>query len=659
MINSLRDIINESVDGLVDEMGIKKPERLAQSHIGRQRQQTVDRQRTLANRPVTRTFEEVSVDLLRLMKALPSSDIVMEQRPNERQYFPKLPQPIVTLMNELKSIDQSRFTREFGKWRDIYPTDNNSILMKTDGSDSYQRSHFPNDGIPSNLRGIGLGYKLYRALVRKVGYISSNSGGSTEKDKAWGSLLSYKANPDGSPSIDDAHAIIGSGSWMVLDKGISNSNKITIAERFIQNIIGYQYTTPDRFDIDDELLAILPDEFLVKLDSNYLNSLKIDDRLTRERYEAILASASASQQRDAERMEREATERRERLAREEASTRERLAARITQFGADPDAEWNVGDFIVVKQYLYDSGYTSLPIRRVVALVNGSYYAINIKYCERLDRGEPILGQIGVDDTRITSDKSTWIKINLEAIPDLDRVNLTPAEKQYVLSLITPEERQHREEETNIANATRIEQDTIQNVERAQDRTVFGAIPESPSEMMQFLTRRPLLASIHILKKLRTGNFVKFIVLDTSQRDGLRNPFGVPVYAAIKRSNRYQSRSNRYQTIHEPEDLVGNDISPYVELINVLTGHIIHPPFSGLGLTAYKLAPVSEVDKLQVRGGDHYYIANHMNKWGIFAKASYTTRNTIDQPFIYLRVGTGLCSVRLDLLRKVVGEPYAI
>jgi hypothetical protein len=91
------------------------------------------------------------------------------------------------------------------------------------------------------------------------------------------------------------------------------------------------------------------------------------------------------------------------------------------------------------------------------------------------------------------------------------------------------------------------------------------------------------------------------------------------------------------------------------LINVVTGKTVEGPFVGMGLVALSLEPVTEQDKLMARAGDHYYIANHQNNWGILSKCDYTTRNTANQPFIYLRTFGGAerpTPVRLDLLRKI-------
>jgi hypothetical protein len=115
-----------------------------------------------------------------------------------------------------------------------------------------------------------------------------------------------------------------------------------------------------------------------------------------------------------------------------------------------------------------------------------------------------------------------------------------------------------------------------------------------------------------------------------------------------------------RSVENPEELISNPRN--IVLINLVTGKAIQPPFTGLGLTAYRIEPVTEEDKLRARGGDHYYIANHMNNWGILAKCDYTTRNTANQPFIYMNTfggGERPTAVRLDLLRKLVGDPIEL
>lgn len=655
MIQSFISLVNESnsnKDGLVDEMGVKRPERLSGSEMGRIRQETIARQRELANRPQRRSFNQVAAELEQALKEVRRTSIEMERPRNTRTYYPRFPQPIVDLMNELKAIDENRFLSNFGKWRDVYPTSSGAIYFETDDESAFQRSHFPNGGIPPSLRGVGLGYKMYRALLKAAGYISSNRSGTPEKDKAWGSLLSYKPNPDGTPSEDDAHAIIGPSHWMALDKTtLSDAQKIDVATRFINSRVGFNNAKADRFDMDDELLEIMPDEVLTKLDSSYIDSLVEQGRLTEDRKRSIIAARSEAERLERERAEREEAARRERQARQEAETRQRLEGRLRQYGADPDADWNVGDFIVVKSYLYDSSYSSLPIRRVVAQSGNSYMAVRIQDAIRIDQGEIRPEQS--NDSRNTSDKTTWVKVNLDQIPDLDRVNLTAEEKAYVENFINPEEIERRRLAQKREAAARIEREREENAERARSADTFGELPDSGSALFTATQNRQSLPSIDLLKKARSGDFVKFIVLAPSQRNQLRNPYGMPVFAAFERMGRAT------RSVENPDELLSN---PNIVLLNLVTGKAIQPPFTGLGLTAYMLESVSEADKLRARGGDHYYIANHMNNWGILAKCDYTTRNTANQPFIYMNTfgsATRPTAVRLDLLRKIVGEPITI
>ena len=655
MINSFIDMVNESnlnKDGLVDEMGVKRPERLTGSEMGAIRQETIRRREQMANRPPTRSFTQVAAELEQALKTIPRTQITMEKPANTRSYYPKFPREIVELMTELKGIDESRFTSSFGYWRDVYPGMSDAIHFRTEGPSDSQRSHFPNGGIPTGLRGTGLGYKMYRTLLKYAGYISSNRSGTREKDKAWGSMLDYKANPDGSPSEDDAHAIIGPTNWMAIDKTtLQNRDKADVAQRFITGTIGLNNTKSDRFDMDDELIEVLPDTFLTQLHPSYIDELVDQNRLTPERKDQIIAARTEAQRLERERTEREDAERRERQARQEAETRQRVASRIQQYGAELDADWNIGDFIVVKSYLYDAGYTSLPIRRVVAQDGRNYIAAKISDAIRIDNGEITPGSA---DTRTTSDKTAWVKVNLESIPDLDAVNLNNVEKRYVQSLLDPEELERRRETEREADRQRIERERQENTQRAESKETFGVLPTSGRELKQLTINRTSLPSIDLLKKARTGDFVKFLILAPAQRDQLRGYTGIPVFAAFERTGR-TSRS-----VENPEELISNPRN--MVLINLVTGKAVQPPFTGLGLTAYRLEQVTEEDKLRARGGDHYYIANHMNNWGILAKCDYTTRNTANQPFIYMNTfggGERPTAVRLDLLRKLVGEPIEL
>jgi hypothetical protein len=664
MINSFIQMVNESSDqgfgqdGLVDEMGVKRPERLTGSEMGPIRQSSLDRAQQLQGRPRTKTYFELATELAQRFREIKSVDISMFQTsPNERTYYPKFDSQTRELLNKTRQAapSEDKFITDFGKWRDLFNS-SGAIHFNIDSASSHQRSHFPDGGIPIGLRGIGLGYKLYRALLRHVGYISSNRSGTNEKDKAWGSLLDQKLNPDGSVSVDDAHAIIGPANWMAIDKQLQDDAKINVAMSFITNTIGLNRTQPNRFDIDDELLEILPDDFLVKLDPAYLQSLLTDNRLTERRFNEIENSRSEADRRERERQAQAEREAQERRAREEAEVRRRLAARIQQFGADPDEDWNIGDFIVVKSYLFDQNYSRLPIRQVVAQDNdGRYVAVKISDAIAIAQGTLTPGQ--ANDTRTTNQKHEWVKVNIENIPDLTQVNLNPAEQAFIELQMDPEAAERARTQRETADRERRETERRENEERARNRETFGGLPENGSDLKseQSARNNGSIREASLLKEFRNGYFVdrlEIIVLGPQHREALRSSFGVPVFIPWTGSSRRPLPASLNTIMNDPQS---------VKLTNAVTGFTIDAPFTGLGLTAYPLSEVTVDDKLRARAGTHYYIAGHKNAFGILAKSDYGTVNTSDQKFIYVKAYGSRersVSVRLDLLRKI-GEPVEL
>lgn len=626
--------MNESAE--ITEMGVPSVARLTGSELADVRQ-----------------FTQKLGRLLALLKATRSSDITMERSGGERKYYPRFNNPeIAQVMEEMKRDNERRLLKVVGKWKDVYPNDSDAIYMKTDAPDSYQRSHFPNDGIPIGLRGTKLGAKLYRALVRTVGYISSNTGGTREKDNVWASMLEVKKDANGNLTEEDVHAIVGSSNWMALDKNLDQNTKLSAAMRFINDAIGVRRTDPEQFDMDDELFQQLPEEFLSTLSDRYLRSLVREGRITEEKYNSIRESSARAEIAARERAAREAEEARERAAREERLIRKRLIARISRFGADPDADWDVGDFIVVKDYLYRPDYEPLPIREVATYRDGQYYALNIKEMIRVQNNE--IDPLQARDNRTTRDKSAWVKVNLNEIPDLDNVNLSREEKEYIEDKLSPETAARRQEEIRAASQKRAQDQTAQNVDRANDPRTFGFAPSSASSIKDALLNRPNVENYRtLLKSFRDRTFyysMPFIVLGPPQRELMRQSWAIPVYIAWTGP----MRRPRNASI---EDLRNGT----ARLTNAVSGETIQPPYTGLNLTAYPLSEVTTADKIGARAQDHFYIAGHQNVYGVIAKSQYGAVNSSRQQFIYLNVygyaGRSV-SVRLDLLRKL-GAPQVI
>ena len=105
MINSFIELVNESntPTGLVDEMGIKKAERLSGSEMGRIRQTSLDLRNRQPVKP--KIFEEVAGELILKLRQINRSSIIVEPVSNTRNYFIKFPTDIVELMQSLKSIN--------------------------------------------------------------------------------------------------------------------------------------------------------------------------------------------------------------------------------------------------------------------------------------------------------------------------------------------------------------------------------------------------------------------------------------------------------------------------------------------------------------------------------------------------------------------------
>lgn len=647
MKSILHKLVNESQ---IDEMGIRRVERLSGSHIGRERQETVNYARQQAGRPVRRSYEEVAVELKRALKEVVRTDITMEKPGGSRYYYPRFPQAIVQLLQEAKQIDERKMREDFGRWRDVYPDDSGAVHFATDSPADFQRSHFPDGGIQPSLRGIGLGYKLYRSLLKTAGYISSNSAGTREKDKTWGSLLSYKQNPDGSPSVDDAHAIIGSGSWMAIDKGFAQSSKLSRAMDFIEQKIVFSNTEPNKFDVDDELLALFPDTFLVKLSPTYLRSLIADNRISQEKFDSIIAAASQAERAERERQAARAQAEREAMAQREETQRRAHAARIAKYGADMDADWNVGDFIVVRGYLLQD-YDTLPIRQVIAQEGQAYKAVYLRDAIRIANGTMTLGS--ANDVRSVTNKAEWVKVNLEAIPDLNVVNLNPEEKAYVQTLISPERREALNRERKQRDRDRLDREAAANAERRGNEGTYGLPITNLAELSTALSQRASLENFALINSFKSGGAGVRIIAMTTQQVNSSSSRSSDVFVPFMPSGRRGGRPVG------PEEFARS--MDRIRLINLVTGHVIEPPLAGLDLTYYILDEVSRDEKRRVRGGDAFYIANHRNVFGVLGKAEYGTRNTQDQPFIYMNVfGSNQrpTAVRLDLLRKL-SRPFTI
>lgn len=352
----------------------------------------------------SKTYNQAFSEIIKMLKEMSWKDVTFISGPVSgglRHEFPLLPEPIRLKIREAARIgvhsgndqapqvfkaktDFSQGNFSFAKTFDnSEPSTANSIFMKVESEANLQRSHFPNSGIPNAIKGTNLGYKLYRALLEKFKYLTSNTGGTVSKDWTWQSIVSNKLDSTGARTEDDVNAIVSKNSVLAMVRNLPNEKKIRICTSFIESKVETDEITKKNFVIDDELKAILPKEILSRVDP--------------------------------EKREKEEKERRER---EEKLKRERDAAALASHGSRFELyapyginahDWDIGDYVVVKQYLMQVGYTDLPVRKVVAKNGNEYTALKISDLAEYARS----GNIPSNDPRKTRDKTIWVKTDLK------------------------------------------------------------------------------------------------------------------------------------------------------------------------------------------------------------------------------------------------------
>lgn len=342
-----------------------------------------------------KTYSVAFKEIIDMLKAMSWKDITFIDGPgtSERTQFPLLPEDIRMKVRDLARIDPNKAKANFSigsytfakLFDNSAPSASSTIYMKVESESSGQRSHFPNEGIPTSLRGTNLGYKLYRALLEKFKYLRSNTGGTTAKNYAWQSLVSSKKDAQGRPTEDDVHAIVGAGAVFAMIKTIPEADKIKHVKHFLNDTgeINKGAITKRNFVIDDELKAILPDSLLAEVDPERREEA---ERLRRER-------------------EKKEREKREREALRTHSDRFELYA---PFGVDAH-DWEVGDYIVIKEYLMQVNFTDLPVRKVVEKNGNEYTAIKISDIAEYEAS----GELPSRDPRKTRNKTDWVKTRLK------------------------------------------------------------------------------------------------------------------------------------------------------------------------------------------------------------------------------------------------------
>jgi hypothetical protein len=292
--------------------------------------------------------------------------------------YPILPNNLISRINELIATNRTAAYDRIGKWygtNGVTVSDAIHFTVEREG----HRSHFPT-GIPVALRGTSnMGQKMYRSLLERFKYLRSQTNGTVEKDRVWSNIVSSKVDAAGLPTDEDVHAIVATSNVFAMIKSIPPAEKIRLAKNFIDTRLTKADITETNFGMDDELKSLFQDR-----DPDYL--LSLDPRRAAERVEIAM--------------------------------RDRLA-KFAPGGAN-DHSWDVGDLVVLKDYLLQD-YNPLPVRMVVKKTNDVYTAIKVSDVPTYIRSGSL------QDTRTTSNKQIWTKSHIGP--------LTHTEKEIVNSTI--------------------------------------------------------------------------------------------------------------------------------------------------------------------------------------------------------------------------------
>jgi ribosomal protein S18 acetylase RimI-like enzyme len=260
--------------------------------------------------------------------------------------YPVLPATVQSALSAYNAeMQRIRQTPAFGTW---YGVDGatTGVYFNVEGTNAFQRSHFPNGGVSEALRGVGIGPKLYRSLLREMGYLSSTSNAADGAQRSWASMVGNKLEANGTPTAEHVLSVMA-GDWILaIDPGYNPRQAVQVAKSFLRS----NQVTPNgrNFDVDPVLKGLLDAD-----SPSTLEPFSHDPEAIARRAEAARAAAAA--ERDAQ--------------------HNQLQTRLAQYCLtdENNHSWEVGDYIVVRDYLMQVAYPNLPTRRVVKRTEENYY----------------------------------------------------------------------------------------------------------------------------------------------------------------------------------------------------------------------------------------------------------------------------------------------
>lgn len=109
----------------------------------------------------------------------------------------------------------------------------------------FNRVHF-HKSLPKILRGVGLGYKIYKALALKLGYLTSDNTASFAAQSVWYYLI----------QDPDFNYILHKNFVFIIKRDLPINQKMNIVMSYMKHY-HWLFEDESEFDIDDELVQEL------------------------------------------------------------------------------------------------------------------------------------------------------------------------------------------------------------------------------------------------------------------------------------------------------------------------------------------------------------------------------------------------------------------
>jgi len=492
-----------------------------------------------------------------------------------------MPANVRELIKQLYRINRMSANNDIGKWATTTNDLSDEIYMNVDSGT--QRSHFPNSGIPTGLRGINLGYKLYRALLQKYKWLTSNTSGTTEKDNVWQSIVSAKRDAQGNLTEDDVHGIVSAERVFAMIKTLPDAEKIRIATDYLNRFSASDKNsiTARNFIIDPELKAILPKDVVAEFTPG-----NAEARILRT-----------------------------------------LAPRLAKFapGGQDDHSWNVGDLIVVREYLMCADYADLPVRLVVAKSReGQYTAVKMTELNSYKNTGAVSDPRTTDENR----KSVWVKSTVSA--------LTPIEKRLLDAYLANPRTPLPTTPTVTVAPTAPRNTAPRNTQGVNTPMSLNVIDNEMTGQTRNVIRRQL-------ETVTNGEAALYVPQEFFTNDQ-------------RLRNRTQGRTATACFFVMPDPRTPGQL----QLINSRTAdyiRITQAQFDQLNLVKIQIAPIQ--NKTEVSPNDYVYITNHTSKLGLVCPVSYTTkgrpgtaREGQESVYVHVTPGSRTIEMRPTMMMKV-------